>query len=237
MIHTSYFKHNGFTLMELAIAAGIFVVIGVIVLTNIPNLRRQAGVNAAAGHFIRAIRDARNRSVAIQAFAGTDSYPSYGVFADTVNPDRIVLFAHCKIDNDGPDIDFDGVGDSGDGVIDDNDKFIFISGSLQCIGLDGLVSEIVFDRGVRITEIRRIIPNNPPPLNPPPTIIKQARAHIVYLRPEPSIWITTEGSLPLFPLPPTPLVPFGHIEIDIKDSTNTFVKTIVIGTTGIIEMK
>lgn len=219
-INMLYYRgaRGGFTLIEIIIVIGIAVIITTITLASLPALNAQSRTKAGAETALRTVRDARNRSVAIAEFpigAATPSFPSYGAFFTITSPQQITLYADCKLD------------DTGNNVIDHNDDFRFATSVCPDPPgpATGLVENILLDSRVKIKEIRRIVPGA--------TTITQQTAHVEFLRPEPSSWISTEGS----PAPPTILLPLGRIEIDITDTNDTFTKTIVIWTTGHMEVK
>ena len=208
---------TGFTVIELVIVIGIVVTISLVMLTRLQALGTDARVKASADLVLNTLRDARNRSSSIREYApGSNRFPTYGVYFDMATPQQIILYADCKID------------DNGDGKIDDLDDFTYNPSSTNCAPdspANGLVQTIALDPGVRIKAIRKKDTATGP-------AVSQSRAYVEYLRPEPSIWISVADP------PPTPTVlGVGLIEIDIGDASDAFQKTIVVWTSSNIQIK
>lgn len=201
------FSNNGFTLLELLVVVSIFVVMSALVLTSFPSLRARRQIEAAAQTIINASREARTSSIAVNEYAGTGIFPSYGVNIDMATPDRILIYADCNTD------------DNNDGIVNDDDTFYFDPSSTDCGGTNGAVKEVFLNSLVRIQSIQTITTGSP---------VSETQASIEYIRPEPSIWIAdSDGNV----------IPFGRVEITFKDTFNKYQKTVVFWSTGHIETR
>lgn len=105
------FKQQGFSILEMVVVTGIFVMVTGIVMANLPKFRNQASLDLTAQAVALAIREAQVYGTATKV-AG-DVYPSYGVhFAlsnNTANK-NFVLFSDTDEDKV-----FDPGTDPGDG--------------------------------------------------------------------------------------------------------------------------
>jgi len=198
----------GFTLIELIIVVGIFVLLTGILLVRLPSLGTKTRVDAATNVLIQTVRKMYNDSISVRELE-PGLFPSYGIFLDTNFPRRIIVYADCIAD------------DNSDGIIDDRDLFTYRESSTDCNGKNGFVEEITLDSRVRIQEIRSILSRS---LNIPTV---ETEVHIEFLRPEPSVWMTNESGV---------VLPTGRVEIDITDIGGQFTKTIIIWISGKIEI-
>jgi prepilin-type N-terminal cleavage/methylation domain-containing protein len=199
---------KGFTVVELIIVIGIIVMVSTLSLASLPQLSSQVRINEAVEDILRAIREARHNSIAIREFSpGSDIFPSYGLYFDIDSPQKFIMYADCKIN------------DNGDQILDDRDNFTFNPDSINCDGGNGWVKDITLDPKVSITAIRSITTGDP---------VEETKAYVEYIRPEPSIWISdSDGNV----------LPLGKIEIELTSITNAFTKTVLIWTTGNVEVK
>lgn len=204
-------KRAGFSLAEIIVVVGIIMMMSALVLARLPALRMQTRVSASAANMKRVILDARRRSTSIVEFkAGSNVFPSYGVYFDRAAPDKLTIFADCKLD------------DNGDTTINDQDYFSYNQSSSNCPApnSNGFVETVFLEQGITIKALRTFTSN-------PLFGTAQLKGAVEYLRPEPSIWISYGNGT---------LIGLGGLAIDIADATNTYKKTVVIWITGNIEI-
>lgn len=206
-------RNAGFSLAEIVVVVSIIMLMSSLILARIPALRMQTRVSASAENMKRAILEARRRSTSIVEFkVGSGVFPSYGVYFDTATPDRLTIFADCKLD------------DNGDLNISEQDYFSYNQASANCPApnSNGFVENIFLEQGITIKALRTFDSN-------PMSGTTRTIGAVEYLRPEPSIWISHGNS-------PSTLIGLGGLAIDIADATNSYKKTIVIWITGNIEV-
>ena len=199
-------KNNGFSLMEMIVVVGIMGMVATIILTNIPGVTTSVRVNSAASTIMSTIKEVRHKSTSVKEFKSS-LFPSYGVYFDMNEPQKIVVYADCIID------------DNNDGIINDNDTFIYIPTALDCNGESGFVEEIFLGSHVRINEIRSISEGS--------TVV-ETRMYLEYVRPEPSVWISESNGI---------ILPVGKMELDLTDTAGRITKTISFWSTGQISIR
>lgn len=164
-------------------------------------------MNSAVNEALEFVREARKNSSSVTELGNTGIFPSYGVYFDLSAPRRILMYADCKID------------DNGDGIIDDRDNFVYNPSSTQCAGGNGYVKELSLDAAIAITDIQSVTTGLP---------VSESRVYIEYVRPEPTIWLSnTNGEV----------LSFGQIKIIFTESQRNTKKTITIWSTGHIETR
>jgi prepilin-type N-terminal cleavage/methylation domain-containing protein len=213
---------TGFTLIEMLIAISIIVLVSGVGALSLPRILSQTRVTTSTQEILTVLRDARNRSISIVEFLpGANEFPSYGVYINrTTAPRQIILYADCKID--------DFPSPNGDGRINDLDNFRYDATSTRCPSprQNGLVETIDLHPSIQIAAIRSYIPQSGGGV----TQTVENQVHVEFLRPEPSIWITVmDGARAL-------LLDVGRVEIDIQDTNGLFERTLVIWTTGHLEI-
>lgn len=196
---------------EILIVTAIILILSALLMTRLPAIRTQTRINSTAANIQRAIREARRRSTTIVEFkrGNQSTYPSYGVYFNTAEPTRLTLYADCVFD------------DNGDGVINNQDTFTFVLSSNKCLGANGFVENILLEPTIRVSAIRTFNTN-------PFSGTSQSNAAVLFLRPEPSVWISDQSGT---------LLGLGGIAVEISDQTNRWKKTIVVWITGDIEIR
>ncbi|HVS79477.1 MAG TPA: type II secretion system protein [Candidatus Paceibacterota bacterium] len=201
---------RGFTLIEMLVVLAIIVFMVTAVLANTHGITLEARAKAAASTVLDLIKDTRNRSVAVKQFT-TGTFPSYGLDFDLSRPQQVIVYADCIAD------------DNADGIVDNKDTFNYISGGGSCTG-GSLVSTNKLDTQTKIGAIRAVFPVSGGSIR----TVSESRVDILFLRPEPTIWIwtATDGVLTA-----------GHVEVDIEDTTGKYIRTVSLYSTGEASMK
>lgn len=90
------FTHGseGFTMIEMVVSVGIFVVMTTIILANYQKFLNTVSISTLASEIAVSIRQAQVYGQNVREFgAGSNTFPSYGVFFDSNTTDSFVLFA------------------------------------------------------------------------------------------------------------------------------------------------
>ena len=199
---------GGFTLIEVLIVIFISLLIMAGTIFNTSDFRLNSAVQAAVNEIVRITAEARNLTSTGKELTN-GLFPNYGVMFDISNPRAVVLFADCNLD-DAPPF----------GVVDDKDDFTFQASGTSCDGGNGLVQSVNFtnDSRVGIRAVRSI----------EETTQTGSRAHIVFIRPEPSTWVIGVNNS---------AQSYGRVEVDVGDAAGTYLKTIRFWTSGHVEIK
>lgn len=196
---------RGFTLSEMLVTVAIMTFIITVVISNTHKLGLNAKVKAAAGLVVDTSKDTRSKAVSVKQFMGS-LFPSYGIKFDTLNPTYIRVYADCVAD------------DNGDRIINSLDTFAFVQTSNACSGTNGRVQDVFLPSGTRIRAIRSVYP-----VSGVMTSVAETKMDMLFLRPEPTVWIVnTAGAL----------LPTGYFEVDVSDTANTYTKTVRFYSTG-----
>lgn len=84
----------GFTMIEMVVSVGIFVVMASLILTNYQKFLNTSSLSTLASEIAVSIRQAQVYGQNVREFgAGTNTFPSYGAFFDSNTTDSFVLFA------------------------------------------------------------------------------------------------------------------------------------------------
>lgn len=84
---------RGFTMIELVVSVGIFVVMTTIILANYQKFLNTVSLSTLASQIAVSIRQAQVYGQNVREFgAGSNTFPSYGVFFDSNIVDSFVLF-------------------------------------------------------------------------------------------------------------------------------------------------
>lgn len=211
---------KGFTLPELLVAVAILTFMVSVILTSTRNLTTMQRVNAAAGVVLDTTKEARSNAISVKQFLG-NLYPSYGVHLETANTanTRVTMYADCIANDSSTDAFGTCVANVPDLIIDACDSFKYVTTSTQCNGGNGLVKHVPFaDQNIRVKRIRATYPSGAGM-----GTFNEASVDILFLRPEPTIWIST---------PSAGLVQAGSVEVVVGDRGNRFERSIVFYTTG-----
>ncbi|MAZ41115.1 hypothetical protein CL654_03280 [bacterium] len=101
------FYKKGFSLVELVIVMGIFVVMAGLVLFNFSSFQSTRSLDATAQELATVVREAQIYGISVSNIPGSEIFPAYGLHVDYIAAPRdVVLFA---------DLDGDRVYDPGDG--------------------------------------------------------------------------------------------------------------------------
>jgi len=202
-------RKHGFTLVEMLVAIAIITIMVMLVLLNTNRTGSYEKVNAAANLIVDTTKETRSKAISVEQLA-TDVYPSYGVHMDK-GASQIIVFADCIAD------------DNADGTVNNLDTFSFSNSSNQCAPAspsNGLVKTETFPVGTKISAIRSFYPQT---ANGALISHTESKVDILFLRPEPTIWITLASGL---------LLPVGRIEVDVTDSANRYLRTVTFYSTG-----
>lgn len=219
---------QGLTFVELLVVISIIGLISAITLANTGILSSNAKATAAANTIYDTMKKARHDSVAVRELNG-NLFPSYGVEFNMSNPEKIIVYADCLIN------DKDDPSDVDPPIINQRDEFWNDTSINTCAGSGDadFVEEVLLPYNAKIKEIRSIAPAFP--AAPPVTLDIPARnqteteVYMEFVRPEPTIWITLGAD--------GPLLKAGRVEIDVVDAAERSKKTIIFHSTGQFEIK
>lgn len=200
-------KSAGFTILELLVVITLIALMSGVAVISIPNLRVNTELSAAVENILRASQDARRFSASGRQLAGA-LFPSYGISFRMATPQDIVLYADCNLDDDGS------------GMLDTGDNFVFNVSGTQCNGGNGLIERVRIskDSQIQIREIRTVITS----------AVSGPSAHVLYMRPDPSTWITGVSGT---------LLTHGRVEVVVGTADGTRKKVIQFWTSGHIDVK
>lgn len=145
-------KQQGFSILEMVVVTGIFVMVTGVVLANLPKFRNQASLDLTAQEVALSIREAQVYGTATKVSDG--DYPSYGIhfsLADNTANKNFVLFA-----DDGNKV-FDSGVEDGDVCDGDNSECLeryALDGPFYVLGLctdNGSETCTFFSDGVDIS--------------------------------------------------------------------------------------
>lgn len=201
---------RGFTLPEMLVVITLIVFMVTAMATSIQRINLNARVKAAAGIVVDAAKNTRSKAISVKEFRN-NIFPSYGVHFDTASPGIITVYVDCQADDN-------GASGGPDNTVNHLDSFRFNPSAVTCDGGNGFVENVSLPSGTKVTAIRSYYPSGGVM-----TEHAETKFDMLFLRPEPTIWITlTSGSL----------LPTGRIEVDIGDNGGKFTRTVVFYITG-----
>lgn len=174
-------RRDGFTLVELIVAVGVFLVISALILADFPDFFRRLELSRTAQAVALSFREAESAALAVREF-GSGIFPAYGLHFENPPTKSYILFADLNSNR------------LYDGTSEQADAFNITGPPL----------------------ISRICVNTK---SFPPGNCSISRLDVVYVRPNPDIFITADG------------IAFNDAEIIIKLPTGEERK-IIIWTTG-----
>lgn len=98
--NTQYPVQGGFTLVELLVTLGIFMVLTAVVLANYRTYNTNALFSNASEDIVLALRQAQVYGVGTKVIGSSFMTP-YGVHFDTATPSKIIIFADRGVSPDG----------------------------------------------------------------------------------------------------------------------------------------
>jgi prepilin-type N-terminal cleavage/methylation domain-containing protein len=201
--------NHGFTLIEMLLVVSVMAILTIIALRNIATVRVATALNEATKTIIDTVEEARHFSASGKELA-SGVFPSYGVAFDMSSIRDITVFADCKLD------------DTNNGLINVEDDFTYVPTSTDCASGSGsaLVEE------VRITLNPRVVIRDIRTVSDVPET--QAKASVVYMRPDPTTWVT-EGD--------GTVLPYGRLEVVIGDTGGDREKIVRFWTSGLIDVQ
>jgi len=118
---------RGFTLVELVVTIGIFVVISTLVFANYPKFKSQLSLKKTSQEIAFAVREAQVYSLSVKEYEGRFDI-GYGVHFDISKPDTVLLFA---------DVNKNSEYDDNDGIVKEykirtSDSFSSLCGNEIC---------------------------------------------------------------------------------------------------------
>jgi prepilin-type N-terminal cleavage/methylation domain-containing protein len=210
---------RGFTLVEILIVVAITALVGSIVLANTNMFATQTHLKAVANQILNQAKEVRQYSVSVEEFRN-GTFPSYGFAFDITQPDRMFVYVDCTPD------------DNGNGIVGVGDTFHYTPGSTNCDAGGDLVDQVLFDPRIKIAAMRAVFPVDDDSNPSTPYVMKtesEKDIHILYLRPEPTLWMTT-CAIP--PATNCKLLPAGHFEVDLSDTDGRLISTLFFYSTG-----
>ena len=209
-------EKSGFTLIEILVVLAVLAVLVLIALRNISTVRFSTALNEATRTIVNTAEEARAASAAGKEWpADSGTFPSFGVAFDPVGKPRdVILFADCQLDDrplppDGPD-----------GQINAADDFTYNPAGTDCAGGPGLVEEvrITSNPQVVIREVRTVVG----------AADAQEKAAAVYVRPDPTTWLTDDNRT---------VLPYGRIEVEVGEAGGDQKQTVRFWTSGLIDVQ
>ncbi len=191
----------------------IIVLMVTVVLANTHDGSIEAKVKISQSLILDTAKETRSKSIAVKQFTSA-VFPSYGLDFDTSLPQQVIVYADC-VPNDHAAID------PSDTIVDADDTFDYAHN--DCGPSGNLVNKITLDENTKISAIRATYP-----VNGVMQTFTETRADVLFLRPDPTLWITTSSG---------GLIPTGNIEIDVSDLGNKFIRTDIINSSGEISEK
>ena len=172
-------SNRGFTLVEMLIVISVVGLLASAFVLQRRNVNEEAALTASASKILEAAKDTRQRSLSVDEFAN-NLFPSYGLHFDVNEPRKVVVYADCLAD------------DNDDGTLTNKDYFAFDENSTNCDGGNGFIREVSLSSNTFIQDISATgaFPDDWE------TDVSQSRMDMLYLRPEPTLWITdADGNL------------------------------------------
>ncbi|MGM0629465.1 MAG: pilus assembly FimT family protein [Patescibacteria group bacterium] len=213
-------RQGGFTLIELLVVIAIIGIITSVTMLRADLVQSDAEVDAASRQIVNMAKRARQQSISVAEYRGV--FPSYGLHFDMSNPDEFIIYANCLAD------------DNKDDEVDFNDNFAYNTNAHQTcheemgsLSLGSSVAAAVETFELKdnafIYEIEKNIMDT--------GTSSVSSASVNYLRPEPTVWITTDvgGS--------EDLMPVGYVKIIIRDKAEEFQEEITFYTSALVETK
>lgn len=206
-------KNRGFTLLEMLIVITLILIMTSILLARTTTLTRQATLNIAAADIVSLVREARQDSISIEGVhvGGTTFFPSYGAHFDTnsSNNTTAILYADCVADD---------TQDTVPPVVDISDSFHF--DQANCPSFSTTRRVYTLPAGIRINRIEAEYLDG--------TVVTTSpdEASVLFLRPEPTVWITLrESGVRKIPAA-------GEVRVVLRDANSGLERGIIITTNG-----
>lgn len=198
-------RRSGFTLVETMVVLSVMGILATAALLNFSDVRTATALNEATKSIINSVEKARQYSAAGREFE-VGVYPSYGVAFRTSEPRDVTVFADCRLD------------DTGNGTVGFEDNFSYPSGT-GCGSASGMVERVRISSNPRVA-IRAVQAVVDAPQ-------AQDQAAIVYVRPDPTTWVSgTDGSV----------LPYGRLDVVVGDESGEHERVIQFWTSGLIEV-
>lgn len=209
MLYTVYMKQRGFSLIELLTVIAIILIMVVMVLGNTRGQSDRAAIEKSADDLVALFRQARQDALSVRKLE--DRYPSYGVHL-VRDGTTAVIYADCVPD------------DNTTGSITDTDTFQYVSsGNSNCTGAGGgnTISETLnLQNRTKISKITTTSIGDAP--------VNQDDISILFLRPEPTIWLAREA-VPHYIKP-------GTTVIELTNNAATETVTVSINSAGFVRI-
>jgi prepilin-type N-terminal cleavage/methylation domain-containing protein len=200
---------RGFTIIEVLLVMAVMGILTVIALQNISTVRVATALNEATKNIIDTVEETRNSSASGKELAN-GVFPSYGVAFALANNRDITVFADCLLD------------DNANGQVTVADDFTYSPAGTDCAGGSGSA----FVEQVRITPNPRVV------IRDIRTVVgsteAQTEAAVVYVRPDPTTWLTeADGTV----------LPYGRLEVVVGDTGGDREQVIRFWTSGLIDVE
>ncbi len=198
---------RGFSILEMIVVIGIIVVITLSVSINFSSFGAGTKTSAISEDTLTLIKETRQRSLAVKELGTTGLFPNYGLYFDTATPSQIIIYADCLSD------------DNGDEKLNNNDNFTYSAAGTNCAGGNGFVKTFTLQSPIQVRALRVSGAASP-----------SGKLYIEFVRPEPTVWISTANGA-------ANVLENGTAEVDIGDSGGKFKKTLTFGNNGLITLK
>jgi prepilin-type N-terminal cleavage/methylation domain-containing protein len=167
---------RGFSIVELIVVTAIIVIMVLVIYPSVQNLREYTNLKAASAKVLDMTKLARSYSVAVKKYGSF--FPSYGIYVNKVS-NEIIIYADCIADDDN------------NKEITISDTFSYSSTLANCgSSLNNTIDKYNLGPNTFIQSITIEYPDVGGKKVQDETV-----AHILFLRPEPTIWVTDSNGV------------------------------------------
>lgn len=212
-------RQGGFTLLELLVVVAIIGVIASVTFVRSDLMESDADIKSATGQIVNMAKRARQQSISVAEYRGI--FPSYGLHLER-GDDSFTIYANCIPD------------DNENNTVDHDDNFAYnddahsICASVMSGSFDSsdaaTVDVIDLNEGAFIHKIESKVTDG--------SYNEVENVSINYLRPEPTVWMTTNVEIAGLS---ESVIPAGEVKVTIRDKAERFEKDVIFYTTALVE--